>query len=166
MSSRISNNALPGAENVEENVASAKPGEDDASEFSRRACDSRTAGSGKFSLIRAFRCAGCGVAYGFSTQRNLKIQLVLAAIAVGAGFALAIPRSDWIAIVLCIMAVMVAELINTALESVVDVVSPQWSALAGVAKDTAAGAVLLASLGSVVIAALIFIPALVARLAG
>ena len=129
----------------------------------RTAADSRAAGAGRFPLWCAFRCAARGVAYAFATQRNLKIQLAVAVLAVGAGIVLGISRADWLAIVLAIMVVGVAEVVNTAVESAVDLASPLWRDLARAAKDAGAGAVLVASVGSVVVGLIVFFPYIVQR---
>ncbi len=117
-----------------------------------------------FTLRRAFSCAWSGIRYTLSTQRNLRIHLVFAAIAVVAGFALGIPASSWCAVVLCIVAVFALEIVNTAVESVVDLVSPDYHDLAKHAKDCAAGAVYIAALGSIVVALIVYIPRLFALL--
>lgn len=127
----------------------------------RTAADDRSRGAGRFPLARAFRCAAAGIAYAFASQRNLKIQLAIAAAAVAAGIALGISRGDWLAIVLAIMTVATAEVLNTAVESVVDLASPAWHDLARHAKDAAAGAVLVASAGSVAVGLIVFVPPLV-----
>ena len=126
--------------------------------LTRRAADSRREGEGAFPLTRAFRCAGRGIAYAFTSQRNLKIQWAIGAAVVIAGLILGISRADWLAVVLCITIVSVAEVVNTAIESAVDLASPEWHELARAAKDAAAGAVLLASLGSVVVGIIVFLP--------
>ena len=84
--------------------------------------------------------------------------MILGLAAVAAGFALGISRVDWLAIVLCIIVVSVAEVVNTAIESAVDLASPEWHELARAAKDAAAGAVLLASAGSVIVGLIVFAP--------
>ena len=123
----------------------------------RTAADSRAAGAGRFPLWCAFRCAARGVAYAFATQRNVAV------LAVGAGIVLGISRADWLAIVLAIMVVAVAEVVNTAVESAVDLASPQWHDLARAAKDAGAGAVLVASVGSVVVGLIVLFPYIVQR---
>ena len=133
-------------------------GDDKMRPLVRRAGESRRCGEGRFPLVCAFRCAAAGVAYAFRSQRNLKIQVVLGLAAVAAGFALGISRVDWLAIVLCIIVVSVAEVVNTAIESAVDLASPEWHELARAAKDAAAGAVLLASAGSVIVGLIVFSP--------
>ncbi len=117
-----------------------------------------------FTVKGSFGYAFCGIAYAFRTQRNLKIHLAIGILAVVLGFLLEIDASSWLAIALCIFGVFAAELINTSIESVVDMVSPQWSELAKRAKDCAAGAVCVSAFGSVVIAAIVFIPRLLSLL--
>lgn len=130
----------------------------------RTAADDRRCGEGRFPLLCAFRCAARGVGYAFASQRNLKIQLACALVAVAAGFAFGISRAEWLAVVLAIMVVATAEVVNTAVESVTDLASPQWHELARAAKDAGAGAVLLASAGSVVAGLIVFLPHLAALL--
>lgn len=134
-------------------------------EFVRHAADDRRNGTARFSLIAAFRCAGAGIVYAFTSQRNLKIHLAFAIIAVVLGFALHISEAGWLAVVLCIALVMALELVNTAIESVVDLVSPEWNLLAKHAKDCAAGAVYLAAFASIIVAAIVYLPRLAALVA-
>lgn len=130
--------------------------------FTRTAGDDRTRGATRFPIGRAFSCAWAGIRYAFSTQRNLKIHLCFAVAACVLGFALRISEAGWLAVVVCIALVMALELVNTAVESVVDLVSPEWNLLAKRAKDCAAGAVYLAAFASVVVAAIVFLPRLAA----
>ncbi len=124
------------------------------------------AGDGRaFSLAHAFACAGDGLRYAFSSQRNFKIHAVFAALAIILGFALGISGPEWCAIAICIMAVFALELVNTAIESAVDLISTEWSPLAKHAKDCAAAGVYVAAIGSVVIACIVYVPALL-RIAG
>ena len=133
-------------------------------DFVRRAGDDRESGEHAFSLRHAFMCAGQGIRYAFSSQRNLKIHLAFAVAAVALGFLLDIAQAGWLAVVLSIVSVMSLEVLNTAVESVVDLVSPEWNILAKRAKDCAAGAVYIAAFGSVVVACIVYIPALAALL--
>ena len=109
-----------------------------------------------FSLKDAFLCAARGFAFVFSSQRNMKIHAVFILLALVLGFVLSIPLSSWIAIVLCFALVLGAECINTALESLVDLVSPNYHRLAQNAKDCAAAAVLISAIVSLVVAVLVF----------
>lgn len=138
-------------------------GEADAPErFVRHAGEDRSKGKRGFPLARAFSCAWGGIAYAFVSQRNLKIHLAFALVAVILGFALDISEAGWLAVVLCIALVMSLEIANTAIESVVDLVSPEWHILAKHAKDCAAGAVYLAAFASIVVACIVFVPRIVA----
>jgi diacylglycerol kinase len=77
-----------------------------------------------------------------------------------AGYFFKISTSEWLAVILCFIAVITLEAMNSAIEYVVDLASPEFHPLAKKAKDMAAGAVLLAAIGTVVIAAIIFLPKL------
>lgn len=120
----------------------------------------------RFSLVCAFMCAWDGLAYAVRTQRNMKIHVCVAVLALVLGFALSIDVASWTAIILCIAAVFATECLNTALESVVDLVSPQYHELARRAKDCAAAAVLIVALAAVVVALVVFVPRLLALMAG
>lgn len=116
----------------------------------------------RFSLGRAFSCAWKGIVYTARTQRNMKIHLALGAAAMLLGVALGIDAASWAAIAICIVLVLAAECLNTAIESVVDLVSPGYAELAKHAKDCAAGAVLVCALGAAAAAAAVFVPRLAA----
>lgn len=116
----------------------------------------------RFPLGRAFSCAWEGLAYTTRTQRNMKIHFAIAAVAVALGIALGIDAASWAAIAVCIVVVLASECLNTAVESVVDLVSPGYAELAKHAKDCAAGAVLVCALGAVVVAAVVFLPRIAA----
>ncbi len=110
------------------------------------------------SLGRAFACAFSGIWHAIRSQRNMKIHLVIAVLAVLLGFVLRIDTLSWVAIVICIALVLGAECINTAIESFVDLASPEPSEFAARAKDCSAGAVLICAIGSVVVGIVIFLP--------
>ncbi len=109
-------------------------------------------------LLRSFRYAADGVAYCFRTQRNLRIHAVAAVLAMAAGFRLGLSGAELGVLALTIAAVLVAEMFNTAVEALVDIVSPGYHPLAKVAKDVAAGGVLVTALVSLVVAYLLFAP--------
>jgi diacylglycerol kinase len=108
--------------------------------------------------IASFRYAFQGLSDLFRSQPNARIHLLAAAIAVALGFYCGISRMEWVALSICIALVLALEALNTALEYLVDLVSPEYHPLAGRAKDAAAAAVLLATLGAVAVGLLIFIP--------
>ncbi len=120
----------------------------------------------RFSLVCAFSCAWSGLVHALKTQRNMKIHVVVAVVAIVLGFALSIDGASWCAIILCIAAVFAAECLNTAIEAVVDLVSPGYHDLARRAKDCAAGAVLICALAAVAVALVVFVPRLCALVMG
>ena len=93
-------------------------------------------------------------------EPNAKIQLVLAALAIVLGVYFQISNMEWVAVCFAISSVIGAEAMNTAVEKAVDLASPEWHETAGQAKDAAAAAVLIVSLGAAVVGAVIFIPKL------
>jgi len=109
-------------------------------------------------LIKSFGYALSGIAYTTKTQLNFKIHLLAIAVVTILGWFLKLTASEWLWIVLAIGLVLVAELVNTAIELLVDLVSPAFNPQAGKVKDIAAGAVLIAAAIAVVIGAIIFIP--------
>ena len=117
-------------------------------------------------LLRSFGHAFRGIGILLCTQANARIHATATVLVVAAGFWFRISRSEWSAIIAVIGLVWIAEGLNTALEAVVDLVSPEPHPLAGRAKDVAAGAVLCAAIAALVIGALIFGPRVWALLAG
>lgn len=115
-------------------------------------------------LLASFRYALTGVRYLLWTQRNAKIHLAIGIIAVTLGLALGIDHGEWLALVVTIALVITAEGFNTAIEAVVDLASPGVHPLAKVAKDVAAGTVLIAAAASVVVGLIVFLPRLWALL--
>lgn len=109
-------------------------------------------------LTRSFSCAWQGVRNAFF-ERNMRIHLFFAIAAVILGFALRVDAASWLAIIFCICLVFSLEVLNTALEALVDLVSPEYHELAKRAKDCSAGAVLICAIGSLVVACIIYIPA-------
>ncbi|HHW14519.1 MAG TPA: diacylglycerol kinase family protein [Firmicutes bacterium] len=118
------------------------------------------------SLGESFRCAFAGLGYAVRTQRNLRLHLVAALLVLGLSAWLALPAAA-VALLLTVVAlVVVAEVVNTALETVIDLVSPGYHPLAGLAKNLAAAAVVLAALFAAVIGFLVLGPPLWTRLLG
>ncbi len=107
----------------------------------------------------SFKYAFTGIGYVLETSRNFKIQLIFAVMSLMIGFLLQISISNYVILLATIMSVLILEILNTSIESIVDlVVKKEFSSLAKISKDTSAGAVLLASINSVIIALYIFAP--------
>ena len=107
---------------------------------------------------KAFAYAIAGLIYVFKTAHAIWIQTAIAACAVFVGIYLKISASDWRWIALAIALVWLTEIMNTAVESVCDALHPEHHPMIGKAKDAAAGAVLMAGIGAVVIGVLTFWP--------
>lgn len=117
------------------------------------------------SLGQSFFCAVQGLRTAFESERNLKIHALSTVAVIGVGIALRIDATGWALLFLAVGIVVCTELVNTALERVVDlVVGGEFNRLARDAKDIAAGAVLLASLAAAGIGLAVFVPAILALL--
>ncbi|MDB5295467.1 MAG: diacylglycerol kinase [Phycisphaerales bacterium] len=114
-------------------------------------------------IARSFRFAGAGVAYLFRTQRNARIHAVVGSAAVAVAAWLRVSRAEWAVLALTISAVIILEGLNTAIEAAVDLASPRYHPLAKVAKDVAAGMVLVAAVAAAAVGLLILGPPLWAR---
>ena len=112
-------------------------------------------------FLKAFKFASSGIFYTLSTQRNLKIQMIFAILAIIFGVLFKISTIEWALLVFAIMFVLFAEMMNTAIESVVDLCTEEFNEKAKIAKDVAAGAVLMSSLNSIIIGVLIFLEKIV-----
>jgi diacylglycerol kinase (ATP) len=112
----------------------------------------------------SFVAAWAGLVYIVRTQPNLWIEMAALSVVVLAGLWFGISALEWGVLGLTIALILALEAVNTAIETVVDLVSPTYHPLAKIAKDTAAAALLIAVVGSVVVAAAIFGPRLWALL--
>jgi diacylglycerol kinase (ATP) len=108
------------------------------------------------SLIDSFNYAFEGVIHVLRTQRNLRIHFLAAVLVFGAAIAVGVSRLQLLALVLAIAFVLVAEMLNTAIEGVIDVSTTSFDPNAKLAKDIAAGAVLIASITAVAVGYLVF----------
>jgi len=116
------------------------------------------------SRLASFRYAFSGLWFMLRTQRNAWIHATATVCVVALGLWLSLSRIEWAILALTIGLVWMAEFINTALEAVVDLASPDIHPLAKVGKDVGAAAVLVAAFTSVVVGSLILGPTLWARL--
>ncbi len=116
-------------------------------------------------LPTSFLYAAKGLKYAFSTQRNFKIHVGFALVAFVLGLGLGLTKSDLAIMALTATSVLIVELLNTAIESVVDLaIGKRFHPLAQIAKDCSAGAVLVASISSLLIAILLLFPPLIKTL--
>ena len=96
-------------------------------------------------VVISFKFAFSGIFYVLKTSRNFKIQLIFAVTSLLIGFLLQISQSNYVILIATIMSVLILEILNTSIESIVDLlVKKEFSSLAKISKDTSAGAVLLA----------------------
>lgn len=115
----------------------------------------------KFSLIDRIKSIGYateGIVEFFTSQHNALIQGVAAIVVVALGFIYDIAITEWCFLIIAIAMVIVAEMLNTAIEYLTNIASPQISKKAKVVKDIAAGGVLVAAIASLIIGVLIFLP--------
>ena len=108
--------------------------------------------------LRSFGYAWKGIQSCVGKEQNLSFHLIAAMAVIIAGIVLGITRTEWIMVVMCIGTVIAAELFNTAIEKLVDLVSPERHPVAGLVKAIAAGAVLICAVGAASIGLIIFIP--------
>jgi diacylglycerol kinase (ATP) len=108
------------------------------------------------SLVESFNYAFEGIIHTLRTQRNLRLHFIIAVGVMVAAVAFDVTRIELIALLLSISFVLVAEMLNSAIEAAVDVASTSFDPLAKLAKDVAAGAVLIASINAVAIGYLVF----------
>jgi diacylglycerol kinase (ATP) len=108
------------------------------------------------SLLESFNYAFEGIIHVLRTQRNMRIHFVAAAVVLVAALATGVSKLELIALLLAIAFVMIAEMINTAIEGAVDVSTTSFDPNAKLAKDIAAGAVLIATVNAVAVGYLVF----------
>jgi diacylglycerol kinase (ATP) len=107
-------------------------------------------------LIESFNTAFEGIIHVLRTQRNMRIHFAAAVLVLIAGLITDVDRSELIALLLAITFVLIAEMINTALEGAIDVATTAFDPMAKLAKDIAAGAVLIATVNAVIVGYLVF----------
>lgn len=106
----------------------------------------------------SFKHAWDGVLYAFKTQPNLRFHGFFGLSVIFAGFFFQITKIEWFIISFTILLMFTAEMVNTALESMTDLITTEHRKKAKIAKDVSAGMVLINAIGSVVIGLIIFIP--------
>ena len=109
-------------------------------------------------IFYSFKYAFEGLVYGFKNAKNLLVDLFISILVLVFGFVFNISITEWLIVILCFGVVMSLELVNTAIEEVVNLASPDIHPLAKISKDVAAGAVLLSAIASAIIGIIIFLP--------
>lgn len=112
-------------------------------------------------FLKGFSYAFNGLGYTFSTQLNLKIHCLMTMLVIGLCFYLEINIMEWLWIIAAIGIVFMAELFNTALEVLVDMISPNYNPKAGIIKDISAAIVLIAAFMALLTGILILLPKLI-----
>lgn len=118
----------------------------------------------KFSFkkrAKSFVYAGKGLKSFICKEHNAWIHCVATIAAITLGIVLHISTNEWIAIIICIGMVFAAEAFNTAIERLVNLVSPDYNKTAGDVKDIAAGAVLICAIAAAIVGFIIFLPKLI-----
>ncbi len=110
----------------------------------------------RFSLFDSFKCAFKGIAFVMRHERNMRIHLVAALYIAFFSVFYSFSKSEIILLVITCALVMIFEVLNTSIEVIVDKVSPKYSPLAKVAKDAAAGAVLLSAIMAIIVGVILF----------
>jgi undecaprenol kinase/diacylglycerol kinase (ATP) len=108
--------------------------------------------------ILSFKYAFNGLFFIIKTQTNMLIHIAASIIVVAAGFYFKINQNQWLAIILSIALVFIAEIVNTAIEEIVNLISPDFNKKAGLIKDIGAAFVLIAAIFAIIIGSIIFFP--------
>lgn len=115
-------------------------------------------------FIKSFYYALSGITYAVRTQKNMKIHTLALILVLTAGFWLELSGLEWSMVLIMVGIVIICEMLNTAMEALVDLETQNYHPLAKTAKDVAAGAVLIACILSVIIGLLIFVPKVLNKL--
>ena len=110
----------------------------------------------------SFKYAFKGIAKEMISGASFKVMIACFAVVVAAGFLLGVTLAEWTILILCCGGVLTFEMVNTSIESVVNLLTKDFDPLAEKAKDIAAGAVLVFSLFSAAVGAIIFLPYIIA----
>ncbi|MDQ2886369.1 MAG: diacylglycerol kinase family protein [Chloroflexota bacterium] len=109
-------------------------------------------------FIAGFGYAFSGVLYALRTQRNVRVHTFIGSLAILMGILLRISAIEFAMIFIAITGVFIAEMFNTVIELAIDLSTPEYHPLAKIAKDVAAGAVLLNAVLAIIIGLFVFVP--------
>lgn len=123
--------------------------------------DERKSEKGIKKFINSFKYPISGLRYAYKNEQNLEVDIGIAVLVVIFGFLFKISVSEWAILTITVGLVISFELINTALEAVVDLITDKYHPLAKVAKDTSAAAVLILAIVSIIEGLIIFLPKII-----
>lgn len=109
-------------------------------------------------LLKSFKYAFDGIYTGIKEEQNMKIHITIMILVIIFGIMLKISKTEWIICIILFGLVISMELINTAIENTVDLITKEKNEQAKIAKDVAAGAVLVSAIASAIIGLIIFVP--------
>ena len=112
-------------------------------------------------IINSFKYAIEGIITSFKTETNMKIHILITVSVLIMGFLLKLSKLEWIICIFAITIVITAELFNTAIETIVDMITKEKNEKAKIAKDISAGAVLVTAIGAAIVGVTIFLPKLI-----
>ena len=113
------------------------------------------------SRFKSFRFAIKGLSSLLKNEHNSRIHLIAAIISIGMGIMLKLNCSEWALLIIVIAIVFIAELINTSLETLADLIDPEWNKMIKMAEDYSAAAVLISAIVALIVGCLIMIPKLI-----
>ena len=108
--------------------------------------------------IRSFGYAFKGIKAVFGNEANMNIHLIISILVIVCGFIFNISISEWMLCIICFGLVISLEMLNSAIENLVNLVSPEQNKIAGKIKDISAGAVLIAAICAAIVGLIIFVP--------
>ena len=111
-------------------------------------------------FLSGFAYAFAGIGYCFRMQANFRVHISISIVAIILGVLLGMSWVEWALLATMITLVLAAEMVNTMVESLVDLVTPEYHPLAKIAKDVSAGVVLVTAMGAAVVGILLFLPKL------
>jgi len=109
-------------------------------------------------IIKSFKYALTGIKEAFKSEKNMKVHFALAFLAIILAIILNLSPAEWAILILTIGLVLILELVNTSLEKIVDLVSPEIKEEARIAKDVAAAGVLVSAVVAILVGSFLFLP--------
>ena len=106
----------------------------------------------------SIKTAIAGLGWAIGTQPNFRVHLVLSAVAVLGGWYFRVTATEMLILIFTIVLGLSAEMVNTAIESMTDLITREWREEAKIAKDVSAGMMLITAVGALIVAAIIFFP--------